>query len=122
MMGQANERSIVNEQPDERGLAPEAPVIESASGTTDPRNSESGPTAYVVFGVVVALLVLLAMSFSSCSSALGSIASSSRLWDDAWTDDDWDGDWGDGWDEGYGTGLPWAEDGHAAPFESPYDA
>ena len=53
MMGRYDERSTVNEHTDETGLVPETPVIESASGTTDPRNSESGPTAYVVFGVVV---------------------------------------------------------------------
>ena len=114
MMGRYDERSAVNEHTDETGLVPESPVIESASGTTDPRNSESGPTAYVVFGVVVGLLVLLAMSISSCTAALGSIASSSYLWEDEGYDD--------AWDEGFGTEWPWAEEDYGVTLESPYDA
>ena len=114
MMGRYDERSSVNEHTDETGLVPEAPVIESASGTTDPRNSESGPTAYVVFGVVAGLLVLLAMSVSSCTAALGSIASSSYLWEDEGHDDLWG--------EGYDTEWPWSEDGYGVVIESPYDA
>lgn len=48
----------------------DAPVIESASATTSPENSDSGPAAYVILGIVVALLALLSFSLSSCSSAL----------------------------------------------------
>lgn len=49
-------------------------VIESASGTTDPENASSGPAAYVVFLVVVALLVALATGVSGCVSSLAEVA------------------------------------------------
>ena len=114
MIERQDERSVVNEHHADAGLVPESPVIESASGTTDPRNSDSGSTAYVVFGVVVALLALLAMSVSSCSTALGSIAGSSYLWEGEGYDD--------AWDEGYGTDSPWTEQWYDVVDESPYDA
>ena len=53
----------------------ETPVIESASGTTDPENSRSGGAAYVIFGLAVALLVVLCLGVSSCTSALGTLVS-----------------------------------------------
>ena len=46
------------------------PVIESASGTTSPDNQNSGAFAYVVFGVVVGLLLLVVGGLSSCTSSL----------------------------------------------------
>ena len=55
-------------------LTPEQPVIESASATTSPDNANSGPFAYVVFGVVIGLLVLLGVGISSCASALAAFA------------------------------------------------
>lgn len=49
----------------------ETPVIEGPSATTDPGNADSGPTAYVVFAIAVALLALLVLSLTNCVSALG---------------------------------------------------
>lgn len=71
----------------------DAPVIESASATTSPENSDSGPAAYVIFGIVVALLALLSFSLSSCSSAL-SAATMVSVTDDWGVRDyyDWDYD------------------------------
>lgn len=71
----------------------DAPVIESASATTSPENSDSGPAAYVIFGIVVALLALLSFSLSSCSSAL-SAATTVSVTDDWGVRDyyDWDYD------------------------------
>ena len=57
---------------DERDAnAPEEHVIESASATTSRDNANSGNAAYVMFGVVVAVLFLLLFGVSSCTSALG---------------------------------------------------
>ncbi len=52
------------------------PVIESASATTSPDNARSGPLAYVVTALIVGLLALFTLSFSSCMSAVGQIATS----------------------------------------------
>ena len=60
---------------DQTQMTPEQPVIESASATTSPDNANSGPLAYVVFGIVVGLLVLLLVGVSSCTSAAFSITS-----------------------------------------------
>lgn len=56
---------------------PGEPVIESASATTSPDNSDSGPLAYVVTGVVVLLLVLMVSGFSGCAAAMGRLAAGS---------------------------------------------
>lgn len=78
----------------------DTPIVESASATTDPDNQNSGPGAYIIFGVVVALLALLILSFSSCTSILSqqaSLLSSTGYgtgWDTRW-DQDWDMDWDD---------------------------
>lgn len=53
----------------------QTPIIESASGTTDPENSHSGGAAYVIFGLAVVLLVLLCLGISSCTSTLGTLVS-----------------------------------------------
>ena len=53
---------------------PETPIIESASGTTDPENANSGIAAYVIFGAAVALLAVLCLGITSCVSTLGTIA------------------------------------------------
>ena len=64
---------------DQTPQTPEPPVIETASATTSPDNANSGPLAYVVFGIVIALLVLLGAGLSSCGSMLSSLAD-----EDAW--------------------------------------
>lgn len=43
----------------QQGMPPAQPVIESASGTTSPDNSGSGPAAYVIFAIGVAVLGLV---------------------------------------------------------------
>ena len=71
---------------------PDAPsVIEGPSATTDPDNSRSGNAAYVIFGVAVAALVLLALSLSSCASSLAQFGLSHVDWDSS----DYHIDWGD---------------------------
>ena len=50
------------------------PIIESASATTDPENSNSGSGAYVVFLVVACLLLALVSSMSSCVGGLANVA------------------------------------------------
>ena len=52
-------------------LCPQTPVIETASATTDPENSNSGPGAYVAFGVVAVILLLLVFVLTSTLSSLG---------------------------------------------------
>lgn len=59
-------------------------VIETASGTTSPDNAKSGPAAYVIFAVVVAVLLALASSVSSCASAASQLMVSGLAQDDAW--------------------------------------
>ena len=49
----------------------ETPVVEGPSATTDRDNANSGPAAYVIFAIAVALLVVLVMSLTSCVGALG---------------------------------------------------
>lgn len=49
-------------------------IVESASGTTSPDNADSGPFAYVAFGIGVALLALLVLSFTSCVGSVAKIA------------------------------------------------
>ncbi len=56
--------------------APQPPIIESAGGTTDPDNANSGPGAYVLFAIYVALVVLLFVGLTSCVGALGAVVSS----------------------------------------------
>lgn len=56
---------------------PQSPIIESASGTTDPNNRHSGAGAYVIFAIAVALLALLLFSVTSCVNALGPLVASS---------------------------------------------
>lgn len=46
-------------QPAQQGSSLARPVIESASGTTSPDNANSGPAAYVIFAVGVAVLGLV---------------------------------------------------------------
>jgi hypothetical protein len=46
------------------------PIIESASATTDHVNNKSGVAAYVIAGVVVAVLCLLTLSMTSCMSSI----------------------------------------------------
>lgn len=50
---------------------PQTPIIESPSGTTDPDNSNSGVSAYVIFAIAIALLAVTLLSLSSCVSAVG---------------------------------------------------
>ena len=45
--------------PTQQGTPLAQPVIESASATTSPDNSSSGPAAYVIFAVGVAVLGLV---------------------------------------------------------------
>ena len=71
----AEDRDQRTEDRDEDGSRP--PVIESASGTTDPDNSSSGIGAYVVFGVAVALLAVLCLGVSSCTGMLSTLAAHS---------------------------------------------
>ncbi len=42
--------------------------FETASATTDPDNSKSGPFAYIVTGIAVAVILILAAVSSSCAS------------------------------------------------------
>ncbi|MDM8271734.1 hypothetical protein [Thermophilibacter provencensis] len=49
------------------------PVIESASATTSPDNSNSGHAAYVIFGCGIALLVILTLGLSSCVSTVSKL-------------------------------------------------
>ena len=44
--------------------------IETASATTSPDNSNSGPFAYIVFGITLAVLMLTGFGVSSCSSII----------------------------------------------------
>lgn len=60
--------------PENDQIIPQETVIESASATTSPDNSNSGSAAYVIFGVAVALVALIAIGFSGCVSALGRLA------------------------------------------------
>lgn len=55
---------------------PAEPIIESASATTSPDNADSGSTAYVIFGVAVALLILLTLGISGCVSSVSQLVSS----------------------------------------------
>ena len=50
------------------------PIVESASATTDPDNSKSGATAYVVFLVVACLLLAFVSSLSSCVNGFADLA------------------------------------------------
>ena len=71
----AEDRDQRTEDQGEGGSRP--PVVESASGTTDPENSSSGIGAYVIFGVAVALLAVLCLGVSSCTGMLGTLAAQS---------------------------------------------
>lgn len=50
-------------------------IIETASATTDPDNSNSGPFAYVAFGIVAALMLLFALLVTGIIGSLGSYVS-----------------------------------------------
>ncbi len=54
----------------DKGIVPAQPVIQSASATTSPDNSNSGPMAYVVTAIVLAVLLLLAGSLGSCATSV----------------------------------------------------
>lgn len=83
---------------------PDAPrVIEGPSATTDPDNSHSGNAAYVIFGVAVAALVLLALSLSSCANSLAQLGLSHVGWGSSDYYVEWDG---------HGDELPYGLDGH----------
>lgn len=55
-------------------------VIETASATTSRDNANSGNAAYVIFGVALALIVLVTMAVSTCSSIALRSYSSGNLW------------------------------------------
>lgn len=65
------------------------PVIESASATTSPDNANSGPFAYVVTAIAVALALAATSAVTGCVSALGQYAL------------DGSGDWGYAYDDPY---------------------
>ncbi len=50
-------------------------IIETASATTDPDNSNSGPAAYVLFGVVAVLMLLLVLLVTGIIGSLGTYVS-----------------------------------------------
>lgn len=50
-------------------------IIETASATTDPDNSNSGPSAYVLFGVVAVLMLLLVLLVTGIIGSLGTYVS-----------------------------------------------
>lgn len=50
---------------------PTAPIIESASGTTDPDNANSGSGAYVAFAVVAAIILMLTLFLTNFVGAIG---------------------------------------------------
>lgn len=51
-----------------------APLIEGPSATNSPDNSNSGAAAYVIFGVALAIVVLLLGSVVSCTSGVIQLA------------------------------------------------
>ncbi len=53
----------------------DAPIMESASGTTDPDNQNSGPGAYIIVALVLGVLLILTASLSSCTSRLSRYSS-----------------------------------------------
>lgn len=104
----AEDRDQHTEDRDEDGSRP--PVIESASGTTDPENSSSGIGAYVVFGVAVALLAVLCLGVSSCTGMLSTLAAQSH-------------DHSNGYDlDGFGHDDPYYDlyDEFLSPDDDPY--
>ena len=78
-------------------------VIEGPSATTDPDNANSGPIAYVLFGLAIGVLALMLMSLTSCVDALGTLVAnhsegiSSSVPHD--THDEWDDEWDEMWDD-----------------------
>lgn len=58
----------------ENSPIPATPIIESASATTSPDNSNSGPFAYVITVVAVGALLLLVTSLTSFASTIGQAA------------------------------------------------
>lgn len=48
-------------------------VIETASGTTSPSNSDSGSFAYVIAGVAIALMLLVGTGLSGCMSLVSTL-------------------------------------------------
>ena len=54
----------------------DAPVIESASATTDPNNATSGPFAYVLTAVVVVVLAVLVSGVSSWATSMSRLVAS----------------------------------------------
>lgn len=81
---------------DERG---QKSVIEGPSATTDPDNANSGPGAYLLFALAIALLVALYLGLASCVDSLGAIAA--NTYRDDYTTQQWeyeeqlDQDWPD---------------------------
>ena len=58
-----------------RSPIPAPSIIETASATTDPDNSNSGSVAYVLFGVVAVLMLLLVLLVTSIIGSLGTYVS-----------------------------------------------
>lgn len=56
------------------GQGAPTPLIEGPSATNSPDNANSGPAAYVIFGVAVALVVLLATSVTGCVAGVAQLA------------------------------------------------
>ncbi|MBM6774045.1 hypothetical protein [Olsenella profusa] len=98
-----------NDGRDEMQTRPDPPqIIEGPSATTDPENARSGNAAYVIFGVAVAVLVLLALSLSSCATSLTQFGLSQVDWDALGNGITWDLEWQD---LGSPNGLPYDLDG-----------
>ena len=75
-MSDTSEKDVTTLEPvPTEGRPAVPPVIESASATTSPDNERSGPFAYILTAVVVAVLALLVMGFSGCVTSLGTLAS-----------------------------------------------
>ena len=53
------------------------PVVETASGTTDPSNSRSGHSAYVITALAIGLMLLMGMGLSSCMGFVAEVAANS---------------------------------------------
>ncbi len=51
----------------------EAPLIETASATTSPTNSNSGNLAFIIAGIAVALNLIFGLGMSGCMALIGSV-------------------------------------------------
>jgi hypothetical protein len=93
------------------------PIVETAAGTTSPDNSKSGSTAYVVAGIIVAVMLVFGLMMSGCvrlfSDVVAEELDSYDYYDeDEYWDEDWDQDWDEELDEGEdegdnGKSMPW---------------